>query len=469
MSLVLEQFLTPALGDASYLIGDDSARVCAIIDPQVDTAQYIEAARRHGVAIRHVVQTHNHEDFVSGARALAREAGGAQVCLGGEDAPAYGFPHRALRDGDCIELGAIRLTVRHAPGHTPEHIALVAAKADEDGPFAVFSGGSLLAGTAGRTDLLGPPHTDELTRRQFETLRDVFLALPDGVLVYPTHVHGSPCGAAIGDRVVTTIAYEKAHNDLLRQPDAQAFGKAALANLPPKPSYYPRLKQRNEKDPPERGAPGAIAALPPQQFAQALEDASRVLVDTRHMLAFGGGHIAGALNIGAAGHLTIQAGWMLDPRKELLLVLEQDADAQAVLTHLARTGIERFAGFLAGGMTAWQNAGLPLQSLAQMHVRELAGAARDAPGTVTVLDVRAPHEWKEGHVPGAVHLFLPELPARLQEVPKDKPVAVYCDSGYRASIGASILQAHGLAARNVPGSWQAWQACGLPVEGASGA
>lgn len=469
MSLVLDQFLTPSLGDASYLIGDDSAHVCAIVDPQVDTARYIEAARQHGLAIRYVVQTHNHEDFVSGALALAREAGDAQLCLGGQDAPGYGFPHRALRDGDCIALGAIRLTVRHTPGHTPEHIALVAAKDDEDGPFAVFSGGSLLAGTAGRTDLLGPGRTDELTRKQFETLQGVFLALDDGVLVYPTHVHGSPCGAAIGDRVVTSIAYEKAHNELLRQPDAQAFRKAALADLPPKPSYYPRLKKRNEKDPPERGAPGAIAALPPEQFAQALADGSRVLVDTRHMLAFGGGHIRGALNIGAAGHLSIQAGWMLDPRKELLLVLEQDADAPTVLTHLARTGIERFAGFLAGGMTAWENAGLPLQALRQMHVQELAQAVQEETPALTVLDVRAPHEWKEGHVPGAMHVFLPELPDRLTGLPQDKPVAVYCDSGYRASLAASLLQAHGFDARNVPGSWQAWQACGLPVEGAADA
>lgn len=467
MSLVLEQFLTPSLGDASYLIGDDAARVCAVVDPQVDTTRYIESARKHGLAIRHVVQTHTHEDFVSGARALAREAGGAELCLSGHDAPGYGFPHRAVRDGDCLELGAIRLTVRHTPGHTPEHIALVATKEDEDGPFAVLSGGSLLAGAAGRTDLLGPGRTDELTRQQFETLQRVFLALPDGVLVYPTHVHGSPCGAAIGDRVVTSIAYEKAHNELLRRSDAQAFAKAALANLPPKPSYYPRLKERNEKAPPERGGAGAIAALAPQQFAQALDDASRILVDTRHMLAFGGGHIRGALNIGAAGHLAIQAGWMLDPDKEILLVLEQDADAEAVLTHLARTGIERFGGFLAGGMTAWENAGLPLQPLAQMHVRELAAALHDAPGAMTVLDVRAPHEWKEGHVPGAMHVFLPELPGRLAQLPRDKPAAVYCDSGYRASIAASILQARGWDARNVPGSWQAWQACGLPVEKAA--
>lgn len=463
MALVFQQMITEAIGDASYLVGDDSACVCAVVDPQIDVDRYLDAAREHGLAILYVIQTHTHEDFVSGSTALAARAPGAQVCLSGHTEDSYGFEHRALREGDELELGSVRLQVRHTPGHTPEHIALVVSKKDDKQPFAVLSGGALLVGTAGRTDLLGPERTDELTRQQFRSLRDVFLQLPDGVLVYPTHVHGSPCGAAIGDKPATSIAQEKVTNELLLKTDEGAFKQVALRGLPPKPSYYPRLKETNTAGPKGNGAQ-PVAALPPEQFAKAAERQDGVVIDTRQMLAFGGGHIPGALNFGAAGHLAIQAGWMLDPGRPLLLVLDKDAQLEAVVTELARTGFTRFGGYLAGGMTAWENAGLPLQSLPQLHVRDLAKEVDMDSRRLTVLDVRAPHEWDSGHVPGAMHVFLPELPKSLSRIDKTQPVAVYCDSGYRASIAASLLQAHGYDVRNVPGSWQAWQACGLAVE-----
>ncbi len=415
-----------------------------------------------------MLQTHVHEDFLSGAHALASRAGDAEVCVSGHDAPAYGFPHRTVHDGDVLALGTIRLTVKHTPGHTPEHVAVLVAKADApDAPFAVLSGGSLLAGTAGRTDLLEDRQA-ELTRAQLGTLRDFFGRLDDGVLLYPTHVHGSPCGAAIGDRVASTIGYEKAHNALLRQAlgsaDPDAFAREALQSLPPKPSYYPRLKERNSSGPPGAGTTAVAPALPVERFRAVLEGGGHTLVDTRHMLAFGGGHIPGALNFGAAGHLSIQAGWMLDASQPLLLVLEHDGDLPEVLAQFARTGFERCAGHLAGGMSAWQAAGQPLEALPQWHVRRLAAALQDRAHAPTVLDVRAPHEWEQGHVPGARHVFLPRLRERLSELPREGELVVYCDIGYRASIAASLLQAEGFRAASVPGSWQAWLACGLPVE-----
>ena len=464
MALVFEQLLTKEMGDASYLIGDDTARVAAVVDPQVDIEQYLELARKRGLSIKYVVQTHIHEDFVSGACALAAAAGGAEICVSAHDAPGYGFPHRPLRDGDVLALGAVRLTVKHTPGHTPEHIALLVAKtANIDAPFAVLSGGSLLVETAGRTDLLGPERVEELTAAQYQTLYEFFRGLDEGVLVYPTHVHGSPCGAAIGDKLCSTIGYEFSHNNLLRQPTEAKFRELALKNLPPKPSYYPRLKESNTSSPASAAGSEVIPALPPAQFKAAVADTANVLVDTRHMLAFGGGHIPGALNIGAAGPLSIQAGWMLDPQRPLLLVLENDAQLTTVLNHFARTGFDRFAGYLAGGMSAWENAGFELLSLAQLHVNELA--ARNArAGQVSVLDVRSPQEWAKGHVPGARHIFLPELLGQLGTLDKTKPTAVYCDSGYRASIGASLLQSHGFEVSNVPGSWQAWKASDLPTE-----
>lgn len=467
MALVFEQFLTEELGDAGYIVGDDSARIAAVVDPQVDVERYLQSARGHGMAIKYVVQTHVHEDFLSGATALANAAGGAEVCVSGHDAPSYGYPHRLVHDGDVLEVGSIALTIKHTPGHTPEHLSLLVAKAEkQDAPFAVLSGGSLLVEAAGRTDLLGPERTEALTEAQFATLRNFFLGLDDGVLVFPTHVHGSPCGAAIGDKISTSIGYERRHNPLLQPTDEASFRALALDNLPPKPRYYPRLKDRNTSAQPDRAPSAMVRPLPPGELRKALEDGQAMLVDTRHPLAFGGGHIEGAINLGAAGHLSIWAGWMLEPDRPLLLVLESDSLLPAVLAHFWRTGFDRFAGYLAGGMSAWENAGLPLQSLPQLHVTQLQQEMRGA--NRTALDVRSPQEWKKGHVPGAHHIFLPDLPQRLATLDRSKPLAVYCGTGYRASIGASILQANGFDVANVPGSWRAWTACGLPVEKPSG-
>jgi hydroxyacylglutathione hydrolase len=464
MALVFEQLLTRELGDASYLIGDDSARVAAVVDPQVDVEQYLELARKRGLTIKYVVQTHIHEDFASGACALAAATGSAEVCVSGHDAPEYGFSHRAVHDGDVLELGAVRLTVKHTPGHTPEHISLLVAKtATKDAPFAVLSGGSLLVETAGRTDLLGPERVEELTSAQFRTLYEFFQGLDAGVLLYPTHVHGSPCGAAIGDKLCSTIGYEFEHNDLLRQSTEAKFREMALKNLPPKPRYYPRLKDMNTSSPAAAAGKLIAPALPPAEFRKAVSDPANVLVDTRHMLAFGGGHIPGALNIGAGGPLSIQAGWMLEPDRPLLLVIESDAQLPTVLHHFARTGFNLFAGYLVGGMSAWENAGYELESLPQLHVKALAQQNAQT-NEVSVLDVRSPQEWAKGHIPGARHIFLPDLPGQLQTLDKTKAMAVHCDSGYRASIGASLLQSHGFKVSNVPGSWQAWKSSDLPVE-----
>ena len=463
MALVFDQFLTESIGDASYLVGDDSARVAAIIDPQVDIQRYVTAAREHGVAVTHVVQTHVHEDFVSGATALANACGGAQVWVSGHDAPNYQFKHRLVKDREVLELGSVVLTVKHTPGHTPEHISLLVAKKNTpDAPFAVLSGGSLLVEAAGRTDLLGPERAKELTRAQFDTLRGFFLTLEDGVQVWPTHVHGSPCGAAIGDKTSTTIGYERKRNPLLQPTDEASFRNEALGNLPPKPRYYPRLKERNTTDQPTAAPSTAVRPLPPSAFHEAMKAGNALVLDTRHLLSFGGAHVPGAWNIGASGHLSIWAGWMLEPDQPLLLVLDSDLKLSEVVTHLARTGFEQFHGYLAGGMSSRENAGLPLQTLQQLHVT--AAAKESQQGTITLLDVRSPQEWKKGHAPGARHIFLADLPAKLGELSTAERIAVYCDSGYRASIAASLLQASGFEVANIPGSWQAWTACDLPVE-----
>ncbi|MGE5171515.1 MAG: MBL fold metallo-hydrolase [Rudaea sp.] len=459
MSLVFERFVTEGLGDLAYLIGDTASGEAAVIDPQVDVQRYVEAARRHGVAISHVLQTHVHEDFVSGAGALALRSPGARVFASGEDHAPYGYDCRLVHDGDRFELGTVLLTARHTPGHTPEHLSFLVAESHRaDTPYAVFSGGSLLVDAAGRTDLLGVQAAHKLADAQYETLHSFYARLPDHVIVHPTHAHGSSCGAAIGDRFSTTIGYEKRFNRFLVARERAAFMRLALENLPPKPVYYPRVKELNLRGTPVP-LPAGIAALTPREFQAAAGDGHAV-VDTRTMLAFGGGHVPGALNLGADPRLPVWAGWMLDPQQAILLVAADDGDVDDIVTAFGRTGFTRFAGYLAGGMSAWEQSGLPLESLPQVAVHAL----HERRDEYVPLDVRAPGEWAAGHVPGATHVFLPELPERIAALDETKRYAVYCDSGYRASIAASLLQRAGFGrVANVPGSWQAWTRAGLPV------
>lgn len=463
MSMVIETVFTEGLAQLSYLIGDKAAGKAVVIDPRRDVDVYIELARKHKLSITHALETHIHADFVSGCRELADRTGTAKVCVSVEGGAEYGFPHKQLKDGDTIDLGRVVLTARHTPGHTPEHLSYLAAEGNRpDRPFAVFSGDCLFADSVGRPDLLGEEKSDKLAKELFRSVRDLYLKLDDDVRVHPGHGAGSPCGANISDRLVTTIGYERRHNPALQIADEAKFVEYVLFTAPPEPRYYKRMKQVNAKGPDVLGRLPTCPPLPPRAFKRAVGKGGVQLVDNRQMLGFGGGHIAGALNIGPRAELSIWAGWMLDPEQPIFLVLPKDADLPEVQRQLLRVGYTTFGGCLLGGMEEWENAGLPLTALPQMSVHDLNKAL--PPRDLQVLDVRTPNEWQDGHVPGATYIFLPELEKKLDRLDKGKPVAVYCDSGYRASLAASLLQRHGFThVRNVPGSWKAWKAAGFEV------
>lgn len=462
MALVFEQIVTEGLGDISYLIGDAAQGIAAVIDPRADVDVYQALAQKHKIAITHIFQTHIHEDFMSGATELAARLGNVRIYCSEENGASYGYAHEPLKNDAVFEFGNTVLRAKHTPGHTPEHMAFLVAESETpDVPYAVFSGGSLLINSAGRTDLLGPEQAAALTAAQYRTLYEFYLRLDDHVIVHPTHAHGSPCGAAISDRFSSTIGYERRFNPHLQCKSEQEFCRFALEELPPKPSYYPRLKETNTAGPPVLGNMPVVPALPAKEFKTAVDRGHSVVVDTRHMLAFGGGHIEQALNIGAAPQLPVWAGWMLDPNKPILLVLESDTCLEMVIRYFLRTGFTRFSGYLAGGMGAWENAGLPVVSTPQITAAEINARAQD----IRLLDVRSPTEWRKGHIPNALHIYLPELPKRAAELSQQGPLAVYCDSGYRASLGASILKRAGFEdVANMPGSFQAWRNAGYSIE-----
>jgi hydroxyacylglutathione hydrolase len=466
MSLVFKTIQTEGIAELSYLIGDDDEGVAAVFDPRPDCDVYVDMAREAGLAITHIFETHIHADLVSGSRELCARVESARIFASNEGGAEYGFEHEKVNDGDRFTFGELLVVARHTPGHTPEHMSYLLADADHpDDPWGILTGDSLFVSSAGRPDLLGEKHTKQLAEQQFRTLRDFYLKMPDHVMIYPNHGAGSPCGADIGNRLSSTIGYERRFNKFLQFDEVQKFTEYALATAPPVPKYYPVMKKVNAQGPQVLGNLPRVPGLPPKAFKEAIEKKNGVLVDVRTMLAFGGGHIPGALNIGGSPILSIWAGWMLDPDEPILLVLESKNDLEEIVRLFIRTGYTKFSGYLVGGMKAWDAAGFPLAEVGQMSVHELNRRARD----LQIVDVRSPREWENGHVPGARHIFLPELRKRIGEIDRSKPTAVYCGSGYRASIATSILKPAGFEKLwNVPGSWEAWKKARLPVEGANG-
>jgi hydroxyacylglutathione hydrolase len=462
MGLVFKSFFADGISQLSYLVGDDSDGAAALIDPRPDVDVYLQEAERREVSITHIFETHIHADFMSGSRELAERVGGARVYCSHEGGAKYGFEQQGIRSGDEFSFGDTLVRVRPTPGHTPEHVSFELAEKDRaDTSWGVVTGDSLFVGSAGRPDLLGEGATEELTEQLFHTLRDYFLKLDEGTIVYPCHAAGSACGANIGDRPMSTIGYERRFNRFLQIDDFEQFKKFVQQGAPPVPAHYPRLKRVNAAGPPLIGHRPACPGLPLEAFRQHADRDGVQILDVRSMHAFGGGHVPGAINIGGSRpELSVWAGDMLDPEKPTLLILEEDFDLPRVITLLWRTGFTSFAGYLVGGMKTWQNSGLPLKKVPQITVQEL-----NDDSSTQRLDVRSTSEWQGGHIPGATHHFVGQLREQMPKLDRSRPVATYCASGYRASLAASLLQRAGFEeVRNVPGSWKAWTTAGYPVE-----
>lgn len=460
--LVFEPVYTEGLAQISYMVGDSKTAVAAVIDPRRDIDIYLTMARERGLQITYVIETHIHADFASGAQALASRTG-AQLIGGRSD--AYRFDLRQVSEGETLTLGQVSLQVMHSPGHTPEHISLLLFDAQQgDEPFALFTGDTLFNLDIGRPDLLGDDSKRRLAGELYQTLFTRYRPLGDRIEVYPCHGAGSACGKSIGDRRQTTLGNERLFNPALRDArDEETFVQWTLADLPEPPRHFARLKQLNAQPIKESSGPTLPPPLSPHELQTRAADDDAQLVDIRSILAFGGGHVPGAINIPLRTEFVNWAGWMLDDTRPILLVGESVGDIYQAVTHLYRIGLDNIEGYLRNGMTDWQNAALPLNNVQQWTVHEL-NAQRDE-ADVQVLDVRSPNEVAKGKVPGAKHIFVPHLTDRLDELDTDKTIATYCGSGYRASIAASILKQAGFrAVANVPGSWLAWKAAGLPVE-----
>jgi hydroxyacylglutathione hydrolase len=461
----LEQFHLENLGHASYLVGDEASGEALILDPQRDVSQYLDAARTRGLRIGYVIDTHGHNDYLSGISEVVARVPDVAVL-----APAtgeYGYDHRSVHDGEIVEMGDVGFEVLHTPGHTPEHVSLlIHDRSVGDEPAVLLSGGALLVGDVARPDLLGgAAQTREAAAAMCETLRTKILTLPDHVEVFPTHVAGSLCGGHIGQRLSTTVGYERRTNPLLARiasEDVVDRGCLDLSNLPAVPPYWPRMRGQNMAGPALVGTVAEPSALTVDAFVKLL-DGGAIVLDGRAPEAFAGGHVPGSLNVEVGGSFPTWAGTVLPDGADVLLVLDRADDLMEATWDLLRIGYQPPVGWLADGMSAWRTSGRATDRLDQVSVHELRRLLED--GAVDLLDVRQPDEWADGHVEDATFITGGQLPSRLGEVPDDgRPVAVMCGSGFRSVVASSLLKAEGRdRVVSVVGGMDAWRAAGLPT------
>jgi hydroxyacylglutathione hydrolase len=467
--MLFERFEDSGLSQFSYAVGCPAAGSIAIVDPRRDVDVYLEFAEHQGVAITHVLETHIHADFASGARELA-ERSGARLCLSAYDAGEkydVAFPHEELEDGDALELGSVRIEALHTPGHTPEHLSFLVydTHRSADVPEILIAGDFLFIGSLGRPDLLGEEAKRGLARRLYASVRDKLSGLPDGLEVHPGHGAGSMCGAGMSARPISTLGFERVANPYLDpELSEEAFVDRILGSAPPFPPYYRRMKLLNSTGPQILGGMPGQDSIPVVEF-HALAEAGNVVVDLRDHLAFGGGHIPGALGIGVDGSLSTWAAWVVPDDKPILLVAENPFAVDPAIRALVRVGLDNIRGWLGGGMNAWRQRGLPIATLPQISIPELAAALENG-DAIDVLDVRGDGEWNGGHIAGAIHVHGGLVEERIDALPRNgRPLAVICGSGYRSTVVASVLKRAGFEdVRNVPGGMRAWRSAGLPVE-----
>jgi hydroxyacylglutathione hydrolase len=455
--MIFRQITHDDLGCASYLIGDEDAGVAAVVDPKLEIEEYLALARYMGVRIEHVLETHNHADHVSGHGRLAA-ATGATIHI--HDLAQPDYDNEPFDDGWELQLGSVTVRALHTPGHRPEHTAFAlidTARGPE--PWAVLSGDTLFVGDIARPDLAVEKH--EGARGIFHSLHDKLLALPGECEVWPGHLGGSLCGGpGMNMKVSSTIAYERAHNELLRLQDINEFVRAATSTLRPQPPNLQAIVALN-RGPLVTDAIN-VQPLTPRQVEHK-QAGGALIVDVRTDRQYDDAHIPGALcNPAVRAGFGTKLAWVADRDNEVVLVGRDDADAMHAAHLAASVGIRNVAGYLAGGMTSWREEKLPTGSVERIDVPAL----HQRLDYVQVLDVREQAEWDAGHIPGSFHKAYHDIDAIPDGIDPKRPIAIICSSGQRSAVACSLLLRHG--AEQVihvgDGGVGTWKQQGWPIE-----
>jgi hydroxyacylglutathione hydrolase len=455
-SMIFQQLVSEEAGCLSYLVGCGQCAEAAVIDAgreRVD--EYVGLARRKGLTVTRIIETHLHADHISGNQALAHKTG-ARIYL--HPAADVAFAHEPVEDGSEIRIGTVSLRVLHTPGHTAESISLVVTDLSRGTePWFVLTGDTLFVGDVGRPDFGG----DQAAAALYRSLQGKLLTLPDRVEVYPAHGAGSVCGRAMSGKTASTIGFERRFNAALQAPNEEVFIQRLLHGMPPKPPNLERIVARNRA----QALPGSVEARPlsAQQVREAIAKGATVL-DVRSPDEYGDGHIPGAVNVWIESpQFANRAGWFISPDAPVVLVAGGPTDLAQATQGLFRIGLDDLAGHLQWGMTAWRSEDLPVATVPQITVHQLATLREERPDLV-VVDVREPFEWDEGHIEGAVHLPMGEAVRRRAELPLGRPLAAVCAGGLRSSTVISALAREGLSGwYNVAGGMTAWVKAGYPT------
>jgi hydroxyacylglutathione hydrolase len=444
-------FRDAGLGNGSYLVEVSDGRA-VLVDPDRRIRRYLDAADGSDLEIVGVLETHLHADFVSGAQDLRAETGAELY----EPAEAgVSFPHTPVVPGERLDLDDVEVEVLSTPGHSPEHVSYVFRREGDAAPV-LFSGGALIVGGAARSDLAGPDLTDHLTRHEFETLQRAFSDLPDETLLKPTHGGGSFCSAGSGKKHTSTLGEERASNRLLSMGEKE-FLSSWPASFPRTPAYFARMREINWAGPRLRKDTEMPRPLAPEAFAAAASQEGTIVVDVRDAASYAEGHGQGVLAIPFRAAFPTWLGWLVPADARLLLVLG-DTALEDVVDACLLVGLERFEGYLDGGMEAWREAGLPVRSLPAIGPDDVVSWLEKG---AQPIDVREPDELEFGGIAGAVSVPLGDLPARAAGLPARRPLLVYCASGMRSTTAASLLERAGVGpVVNLRGGYGAWQEAG---------
>lgn len=463
--MFFKQYYLGCLSHASYLIGDESSGDAAVVDPQRDIEQYVADAAAAGLRIRHVLLTHFHADFVAGHVEL-RDRLGARIYLGKRAAAEYAFV--PVGDGDRVMLGEVVLEVMETPGHTPEGISIViyesAASAGSTAPFGVLTGDTLFIGDVGRPDLLASQGVSEveLASMLYDSLHDRLLKLPDQTRVFPAHGAGSMCGKHLSAATESTIGEQRRLNYALQPMSRMRFVRMVASGQPEAPGYFSYDAELNRR---ERGnlETSLQANLRPLDVERVLElhETGAQLLDVRTANEFAAAHLPEALNIGLDGRFATWAGTLLDRTRPIVVIGDPGSEEEA-LVRLGRIGFDHVVGYLEGGMEALSERPDLVRSSERYLATDLYEAMQSG-APLCVVDIRAGSEREAGYISPTLHIPLPELVERADEVPRDRPVVLQCAGGYRSSSAACLLRQLGWTqVYDLVGGFRAWTACGLP-------
>lgn len=448
-----KQFYLGCLSHASYYMGSGADAV--VIDPQRDVQQYIDEAAENGQTIRYIIETHSHADFVSGHRELA-ERTGAEIVFGKRASTA--FEAVKVGDGDELKFGTVTLRFMETPGHTPEGITIVASDATApDSPAKMFTGDTLFIGDVGRPDLIGSKGftSEEMAAMLYDSLNEKILKLPDETEVYPAHGAGSLCGKSLSKETWSTLGEQRKNNYALQPMSREDFVKIVAADQPEVPQYFPKSAAKNLE--------GAVKLEDlPKPVAMSSDEVvgfDGIVIDVRLNHEFGAGHIPNSVNIGLGGQFASWAGTMVSVGTPIVIAADTEEQVQEAFMRLARVGIESVKGFIL--MKDWT---LDSAMVTQVSVNEAARVVSSV-GGVQFIDVRRAGEHASGHAAGALNIPLDRIVRELDRLDPAKPTYVICQSGYRSSLGTSMLKSAGFAdVFNVTGGTQAWIQAGLETE-----